>query len=557
MKLPIGVSDFQKVIEGGFEFLDKSLFIQDVINDTDVILITRPRRFGKTLLLSMLKYFFSNGERDKKNHSLFHNLNISHSGPDILSHQGKYPVIFLTMKDIKATHFKDCYQSFCELIAGLYEEHSYLLSNPNFSASEKKIYASILNQEASLSNIQTSLKNLTKYLHRHYQVRPIVLIDEYDTPIQQGYAHGYYIEVMGLFRNFLGSVLKDNTHLHKAVLTGILRISKESLFSGLNNIKVYSLLSERYAEYFGFTESEVLEILKKANMQENLDSVRAWYNGYQFGNATLYNPWSIINYVSDKGKLQPYWVNTSDNTLIKDLMFVSSFDFKSQFELLLQDITIETIIDDHLVLQYLNANETAVWTLFLMAGYLKVVEQKLTDQGLWCKIAIPNREIRNLYRRIIETWLSDGRALNWYNQFLEELLNGNVDRMQKYLNDILLQIASVYDMAREPEAFYHGLMLGLTASVHQDYEIKSNREAGFGFFDIMVIPKDIQKLGIIIELKISEESHLEKTAKIALQQIIERRYASELVARGIQNILMLGIAFSGKHLMISYQTENS
>ena len=434
MKLPIGVSDFRKIIEGGFEFVDKSLFIQDVINDTDVILITRPRRFGKTLLLSMLKYFFSNKEHQETTESLFKGLKIYESNANILSHEGKYPVIFLTLKDIKATSFENIYHNFCVKIQDLYLEHRYLLSSDKLYDEEKEVYATILNQKASLVNIEDSLKNLTKYVYKHHGVNAFILIDEYDTPIQQGRSYGFYEDVIRLFRNVLGAVLKDNIYLYKAVLTGILRISKESLFSDVNNLEVYSLIRPEYGSYFGFTEDEVNTLLTKNNLQKKSKDVKVWYNGYQIGDSLIYNPWSIINCVKQKGKLQPYWVNTSDNTLIKDLMLGSSFDFKSQFELLLQDTPIETIIDDHIVLQYLNANETAVWTLFLMAGYLKVVEQKFTDQGLMCRLAIPNREVRNLYRHIIETWLSDGRALNWYNQFLQELLNGNIERMQKIFN---------------------------------------------------------------------------------------------------------------------------
>lgn len=556
MRLPIGVSDFREIIENGYEFVDKSLFIQDVINDTKVILITRPRRFGKTLQLSMLKYFFSSDETKESNKLLFKDLKITRSNQKILEHQGKYPVVFLTLKDIKATHFENIYKGFCVKIKDLYLEHRYLLDSPKLHKEEKAIYESILKQEASSVIMEDSLKALTKYLSKHYGVNPVVLIDEYDTPIQQGRAFGFYEEVIRFFRNVLGAVLKDNSYLYQAVLTGILRISKESLFSDLNNIEVYTLLRSEYGAYFGFTQDEVNHLLTKVKLQEKSDDIKSWYNGYRIGENVIYNPWSIINCIKQKGELQPYWVNTSDNTLIKDLILSSGFDFKAQFELLLQDIPVETIIDDHVVFQYLTLNETAIWTLFLMAGYLNVVEQKHTEQGLVCRMAIPNREVRFLYRRIIESWLSDGRALNWYNQFLQELLNGNIDRVQKYLSDILLQIASVYDMAREPEAFYHGLMLGLTASVHNDYEIRSNRESGFGLFDIVVIPKDIQKLGIVIELKVSEDGNLEKTADLALKQIEERKYSTELKARGIQNILNMGISFSGKKLYIASRRED-
>jgi len=552
MKLPIGLSNFREIIEGGYDFIDKSLFIQDVLNDTQVILITRPRRFGKTLNLSILKYFFSM-EEGEANKILFKGLKISQAKPDILRHQSKYPVILLSFKDIKDTNFNVVYQKTNELIIRLYDEFSYLQESSLLSEQQKEFIKIILNRKANQAQLESALQVLTHCLSKHHGVNPIILIDEYDTPIQQGRMYGYYDEIIRFFRNVLGMALKDNPYLFKAVLTGILRVSKESLFSDLNNLEVYPLMRSEYSAYFGFTEDEVGALLRKAALLDYAAAIKHWYNGYQIGETVIYNPWSIINCIKQKGELQPYWVNTSDNSLIKDLLIHSSADFKTQFELLLQDIPIETVIDDHLVFQYLNSNEVAIWTLFLMAGYLRIVKQRRTEQGLFCIVAIPNREVRSLYRRIIETWLSDGRALNWYNQFLEELLSGNVPRAQKYLNDILLQVVSVHDIAREPEAFYHGLMLGLTASIYNEYEIKSNRESGFGFYDIMIIPKDIKKLGIVIELKVSDEGQLEKTAQAALKQITDKQYTSELSSRGVKSTLLIGIAFSGKRLHIEFQ----
>lgn len=552
MKFPIGQSDFRKIIEGGFEFIDKSLFIQDVINDADVILITRPRRFGKTLNLSLLHHFFASDLRGKPTKSLFRGLKISEAPADVLAHQGKHPVIFLSFKDIKDTQFKMLYEKISELMTRVYDEFSYLLNSDFLSIQQKQFFQLILNREGNAAQLESALQVLTHCLSKHHGVNPLLLIDEYDTPIQQGYMHGYYDNIMQFFRNFLSMALKDNPYLFKAVLTGILRISKESLFSDLNNIKVYSLLHQRYSEYFGFTESEVSQLLQRSQMEDKENEVPAWYNGYQFGDRTIYNPWSIINFIAEQGKLQPYWVNTSDNLLIKKLVLHSSIHFKSQFESLLREIPIQTIIDDHLVFHYLNSNEVSIWTLFLMTGYLKVIEQKATDQGLLCTLAIPNREVRNLYRNIIELWLSDGRTLNWYNQFLMELLNGRPANLKKYLEEMLIQVMSVHDAAKEPEAFYHGLMLGLTASLHTDYEIKSNRESGFGFYDIMLIPRDPKKLGVVIELKASEAGNLEKAAAAALKQISDNRYTTELTSRGIKNILKLGMAFSGKKLHIEH-----
>lgn len=554
MKLPIGQSNFRVIIENQLMFVDKSLLIRDVLDDTNVLLMTRPRRFGKTLNLSMLQHFFAKEVLGLPTKGLFDNLLIAKTSSEYFQHQGKYPVILISFKDIKAMQFTASYENFCGLIKDLYSDHRYLLESTSLHMDEKEIFHSILGQKASRTNIETSLKDLTRYLYQHFGTKPLVLIDEYDSPVQNAYMHGFYKEMMDFLRSFLGRALKDNPYLFKAVLTGILRISKESLFSDLNNIRVYSLLNSQYGEYFGFTEGEVKKLLDVAHLQNKTDEVRDWYNGYQFGETTVYNPWSIINCLAEKGKLQPYWVNTSDNVLIRDLILHSSSDFKSQLELLMQGVAIEMIIDEQVVFQYLKSNELAVWCLFLMAGYLKVITQKDTDQGLLCSLAIPNREVRNLYRRIIETWLSDGRALNWYNQFLTELLNGNISKMQKYLSEILMSTASIHDIAKQPEVFYHGLMLGLTASIHNEYEIKSNRESGFGFYDITIIPRDLKKLGIIFELKVSKENELEKTAHAALQQINDKQYSAELVSRGIQKILKIGIAFSGKQLQIAYES---
>ncbi len=343
MKLPIGQSNFRNIIEGGFEFVDKSLFIQDILDDTEIILITRPRRFGKTLNLSMLQHFFAKEVLGQSTQGLFDNLR---------------------------------------------------------------------------------------------------------TPIHSGYTHGYYDEMIQFIRNFLGRALKDNSYLFKAILTGILRITKESLFSDLNNVEIYSLLRKGYSSYFGFTEEEVKGLLSRSQMSDQLESIKDWYNGYQMGDTIIYNPWSIISCLKQEGTLKPYWVNTSDNTLIRDLIIRSSTYFKSQFESLLLDKPLEVVIDERMAFQYLKSNESAIWSLFLMAGYLKPVSQRETDQGLFCNLAIPNREVRNLYRQIIERWLSDGRTINWYNQFLQELLNGNVPYLQKYLNAILIQTASVRDIAK-------------------------------------------------------------------------------------------------------------
>jgi len=557
MRLPIGYDDFRALIDQGFDFVDKSLFIKDIINDdSQTILITRPRRFGKTLNLSMLHYFFAAEAYSKNTQGLFNNLKIAGAGEYYTAQQGKYPVIFLTLKDIKDARFNLAYEKIHELMVQLYDEFAYLEQSGSLSAQQKEFFRLILNRKANPAQLAKALQVLTQCLAKHHGVNPILLIDEYDTPIQSGYIHGYYEEIIDFVRGFLSSALKTNPYLHKAVLTGILRVSKESLFSDLNNIDVYSVLSTRYSEYFGFTETEVGMLLEKTGLQHQANDIRAWYNGYQIGDTVIYNPWSIVNCLKQQGKLQAYWSNTSGNDLIKKLLIQSKTSFKAQFELLLRGESIERFIDERLVFQYLDGNETAVWSLLLAAGYLKVVACEQRQEGLWCHLQIPNQEIRGLYQSIIEQWLSQGESLEWYYEFLNDLLDGRLQRFEQYLQTIYEQIISVHDIARYPEAFCHALILGLTASLHPRYEIKSNKESGVGRYDLAILPQDKAQFGIIMEFKIAQEkNNLEKTAQLALTQINTQHYATEFKTRGLQKLIKIGIAFHGKYVRTVFELE--
>ncbi|MEI8295972.1 MAG: AAA family ATPase, partial [Alphaproteobacteria bacterium] len=332
MRLPIGQSDFRKIIDGKFDFVDKSLLIPQILDGAEVILITRPRRFGKTLNMSMLRYFFAETVDGQPTKGLFDNLKVMQSGEEVLKHHGHYPVIFLSFRDIKETSFASAYQKIYETIIRVYSEFAYLQNSDLLLDHQKDFFRSVLQQKANQAQLETSLLLLTDYLFKHHRVKPIVLIDEYDTPIQSGFLNGYYNEVIGFFRGLFGAALKDNQHLSKAVMTGIMRVSRESLFSGLNNIKAYSVLHPKFSSFFGFTQEEVDQLLSKASLQNKASAVKHWYNGYQIGNSTLYNPWSIVNCIEDEGTLQPFWINTSDNALIKDLLLKSSNDFKSKFE---------------------------------------------------------------------------------------------------------------------------------------------------------------------------------------------------------------------------------
>lgn len=558
MRLPVGQSDFEQIIKSQFHYVDKSLLIKEIIEDDQIILITRPRRFGKTLNLSMLHYFFDQKLDDKAKGSLFDHLKIAEETAICQTHQRKYPVISCSFKDVKEQSFSDAYAGICNVIKRIYSEHRYLLESQTLAKEDREIYTAILEKRADGSDIKEALLALTRHLQRHHNSKVVVLIDEYDTPIQSGYLHGYYPKIVDFFRVFFGAALKDNKQIFKAVLTGILRVAKENLFSGLNNLVIYSMLDKNYGAYFGFTEAEVVNLVKQAKLEKQLEEVKQWYNGYQVGENTLYNPWSIASYLKEK-LLRTYWINTSDNALIKKLMMNSSLRFKQQLEALLQNQPLKKIIDPNIVFDDLNQSEAAVWSLLLMSGYLKPITAEYNDQGTTCQLKIPNMEVRNLYRQIIEQWLSNGKGVDWYNEFLQALLTGDTETFGDYLHDIMLQTISYYDIAHQPEAFYQGLMIGLTASLDKNhYQLKSNKESGNGRYDIMMIPRDLQQLGIVIELKsvkpVSDENQLkqqlEQEAQQALQQINSKNYDSEFKQQGLTQWLKIGLAFSGKHFCI-------
>lgn len=551
MILPIGIDNFEDLIKNKLDFVDKSLLIKEVLDDkgTKVAVITRPRRFGKSLNLSMLYYFLAIYVNGDSKAGLFDKLKISQCSDKYLQHQGRYPVISITLKDIKQNSFEDAREKFLELFVSIYDEHNYLLNSPHVTDTQKRFIDSVLNRKVTKGQLENALKMLTECLFKHFGIKPWLLIDEYDSPIQSGYMNGYYKEIIDFMRSLFGAALKSNHALEKSVITGILRIAKESLFSGVNNLKVYSVLNSKYSEYFGFTENEVDEILTKADLSEKAEQLKDWYNGYQIGETIIYNPWSIVNCVDEKGVTIPYWVNTSDNQLIKDLLKSSPIEFKAEFERLAAGKSVEKLIDENMVFQYLSNNPSSVWSLLLMAGYLKPASIRQTEQGVFAHLAIPNKEVRYLYRQIVEQWLSNGHGIEWYNKFIEALLTGKIEEFKKHLGSVITQITSYHDFAKEPEAFYQGLMLGFTVSLHSvgSYEIKSNRESGLGRFDIMLIPKDNLKLGIIIELKsASEKENLLKIAEKAIKQIDKQKYTAEFSQCGIKKIIKIGIGFLGK-----------
>ena len=563
LRLPIGCDDFGKLIDNQWFFVDKSLFIREVIQDTaEVILITRPRRFGKTLNLSLLRYFFAEEVRGRKTAGLFDQLQIAQF-PECMSQQGQYPVISLTFKDLKYQTYHECYQGLCQLLKQTYKLYIDLMSHKKFIPMDQQEFIAVLEGKASKIEIQFALVNLTRYLYQCYGREPIVLIDEYDTAIQAGYQYGYYKEAVELLRGILSPALKNNEYLKKAVLTGVVRIAKEGMFSGLNNVEVYSLFHQPYSEYFGFTEAEVQGLLLQSGLGDKAGEVRHWYNGYQIGTMRVYNPWSITHYLKYHGRCDCYWLNTSDNSLLKELLLTASVGIKAQFQSLFQGERIQVIITDNFIFPELKEVEETLWALFVMAGYLTPISEIRNEQGLSrYTLDIPNREIRVMYAQFICEWLAKGKNKVWYQTFIDQLLTGNVEAFAIGMQHIILQIASVHDLGQQPEAFYHGLMLGLILYLEPpQYRVVSNRESGYGRYDIAIIPQDTRELGIILELKsLAQQPRVSKAtlaeaAKEAVKQIHERAYMTELTGLGFQRICKIGLAFRGKELHIDYEIE--
>lgn len=569
LKLPIGRDNFKKIIDERLDFVDKTLFIKEILDNRSAkaIVITRPRRFGKTLNLSMLHCFLAAEVNGESTTGLFDGLKITTLGDEVMHHQGQYPVIFLTLKDVKDDHFKTVLESVKLLLADLYKEHRYLLNSSKLDKEDKAFFKAIRAGKADQPFLEMALKNLTAYLYQHHGIKPWLLIDEYDTPIQSAYLQDYLKPMMSFMRKLFGAALKTNPYLNRAVITGILQISKENLFSGLNNVEVYTVAQSEYGQYFGFTEEEVLNLLQRSALESNVSDVRDWYNGYQIGKWILYNPLSTVKYIEKQGRFAPYWINTSDNELIKDLLTQASESFRIQFEDLLSGKTIEKRIDEKVVFADLKKNEIAAWTILLMAGYLKVTAERQTEVGMYCTLGIPNREVRGLYRGIIEQWLSNGHGEIWFENFLNHLLVGNLTAFEVDFRHLVEDTFSVHDTAKDPEAFYHGFMVGATASLYhnKNYEIKSNRESGYGRYDYMIYSHDVTQPTILIEIKrvkMTEKMNaddldqiLTRTAQQALAQIQKLNYLSEARQCGRTNILKIGLAFCGKQFQIQAEKE--
>ena len=550
-KIPIGIENFKELIEENYFYIDKTKFIEEIVNDgAKVKLFTRPRRFGKTLNMSMLKYFFDIKECED-NKKLFNNLYIKNS--PVITERGKYPVIFISMKEIKGTTWEELQKSARETLSNLYENYSYLRDSLN--ERNKRKFDKIWFEEID-GGYEDSLNFLSKILEEHYNQKVIVLIDEYDTPIQHSYFSGIYDETIAFMRNFLSNTLKDNIYLEKAVLTGILRVARESIFSGLNNLQVYSILKEGYSDKFGFTEEEIEKMLIDFNATEESEEFKKWYNGYIFGDTVIYNPWSVLSYLKDKNnEFMPYWVNTSENKIIKTIIARGSEGLKQSFEELLRGNTIETTIDENIIMADIEANENNIWSFLLLSGYLKVVGKRRENNRIYYSLSIPNIEVQFMYEKMVEDWQGESYVASEYNEMLKALVNFDYEVFEEIFVEYVEKSLSYFDVSgEEPERVYHAFVLGMLVSLSNTHYVLSNKESGYGRYDVMIIPKDKSKIGIIIEFKkarITNKKSIEQLIEEAKNQIEDKKYETELVSRGITNIKKLVIVFKGKEVSVN------
>ncbi|QTA79784.1 AAA ATPase-like domain-containing protein [Desulfonema limicola] len=547
-KLPIGLSDFKELIENDYYYIDKTKYIKDIINSSSkILLLPRPRRFGKTLNLSMLKYFF---DKSLENHKeLFKGLEIE-KHEEFELYQGKYPVIFMTFKDVKHSQWEACFSSIKTAVKKEYSRHRYLLETDTLYPEDKIYFQDILSSELKETGCDQALYNLSEYLHRHYNEKVMILIDEYDTPIHAAYTSGYYNKLIEFIRNFLSAGLKDNTYLFKGVLTGILRVAKESVFSGLNNLGVYTLLDKEFNTFFGFTEPEAAELLKDYDLSNRYNDVSAWYNGYNFGGEVIYNPWSILQFTHRTPDIpSPYWVNTADTGMIDQLATEGGRELKEEIGQLLDGNCITKQVYDSIVMKDIEIRGNLLWSFLLFSGYLKVVGEK--GQKNTYQLAIPNQEVRYIYEEMIERWFDTKVRSASLEEMTRALEQGDIKLFEIMLRKVVIQVMSYHDLAGEPEKVYHALVLGMLVWMSFAYEIRSNRESGYGRYDIMMKPKDLSRHGIIIEFKmVDEEKTPEQTLKKAMEQIENKKYAAELEAAGIKEIIKIAVAFKGKELWV-------
>lgn len=556
LPLPIGISEYRKA-SSEYYYVDKTLLIRDFIDERpQVSLFTRPRRFGKTLNMDMLRTFFEKTDEDTSIY--FQNKKIWFCGEKYRNHQGKYPVIFVTFKDVKCDTWNATYDLLSKILRNEFERHSELLESAQISIYEKTYLTSVLTGNANENDMAMSFLNLSRMLHKHHKTAPIIIIDEYDTPIQQGHLHGYYDKIIGFMRNLFSGGLKDNPHLSYGFLTGILRVAKESIFSGLNNVKINSILDDRYSEYFGFTSAEVQAMAAYYGASGKYQELCAWYNGYRFGKTDIFNPWSVIGYFNNNCQPKAFWQSTGSNDIISEILSCATPDIIERLELLMKGKSFVTHIDTGVIYPQLQNNPSSIYSFLLVTGYLKAVSyDQPYGEDYMCEVALPNKEISFVYSKEILSQLESVIPRTAAIGIQEAIYKMDIDELQKKLAAFLMETISFHDASSE--AFYHGLILGLCAMLNDRYRITSNREAGKGRFDIQMMPLKQQLPGILIELKAGKDctqTQLDELAKMALQQINDRGYVTDLKAHGSPSILKYGVAFSGKKVGIAAEIQD-
>lgn len=550
--LPVGISDYIRA-QSEYYYVDKTLLIREFLDQKPLVsLFTRPRRFGKTLNMDMLRVFFEKSSADTSVY--FRDKAIWKCGVDYTKHQGKYPVIFLTFKDVKFDSWEATLGKISALLQGEFGRHPELMESEKIAGYEKKYFTKIIEGRGTEVDLASALENLSRMLCEHHEKAPVIIIDEYDTPIQEGYAKDFYDEITGFMRNFFSGAFKDNRNLSYGFLTGIFRIAQESIFSGLNNLTVNSVMDEAYDNYFGFTYAEVHRMMEYYGVVDKEAELKEWYDGYLFGSKEIYNPWSVINYISKGCFPQAYWVNTGKNEVLEDVLRTATDDVTEKLYALLQGEKVVARIDQNVVYRDISKDPANIYSLLLVAGYLKAPEKKMQSDGAWlCEVTIPNREIAIVYKSEILSHLLQMGVITrtTADKIAEGIYADDPRKLQRAIAEYMDKSISFYDSAAE--GFYHGLVLGLVALMDDQYRIKSNRESGDGRYDISLIPRDGKHPGIIMELKYGtglNDKELDVLAVAARNQIDKKRYDTEMRNDGIKNIIKLGIAFSGKRVKI-------
>ena len=549
LPLPVGISGYVEAVTR-YYYIDKTLLIRDFIDALPkVSLFTRPRRFGKTLNMDMLRVFFERTAADTSIY--FRDKAIWSCGEYYRSFQGRYPVIYLSFKDVKYASWENALKDIAANIRDEYGRHEELADSSACNAVEKQLYSAIISGTADEVTLSRSLAVLASMLHRHYGMETVIIIDEYDTPIQQGYAHGYYDQVISFIRNLFSGAFKDNPDLAYGFMTGILRIAKESIFSGMNNLKVNTILDDRYSSYFGFSRDEVEQMLDYYGQKDKLAEACDWYDGYQFGQKEIFNPWSIINYVDEKCVPKAFWVSTGSNDIIGEIIAAATPEITENLRRLMQGETLSTYVDSGVIYPEIKKNPSSIYSFLLVAGYLRSTKILPQNDGSYiCQVSIPNKEIAFVYAKEIISRLHPATGESTAAGIQQAIFERNPASLQKSIENYLLETISMYDTGSE--AFYQGLMIGLCAILNNRYAIRSNRESGLGRFDIQLQPMDHQLPGFIFELKASRDrkEDLKLLARSALDQIQEKQYEREMRSAGVNTVLCMGIAFRGKEVAI-------